>query len=134
MPLGCAPLIAVFVATAACANDSKLTQPPPASSVPSGIVEPTLKSIVDAAMDDAARRVKLDRSRLEVISAEHVTWSDGSLGCPQADMMYTQALVPGYRIRIKAGTEVLDYHAGRRGKPVLCPPSRSIEPAERGPT
>ncbi len=90
--------------------------------------------MVDAALDDAARRMKRDRSRLEVLSKEYVTWTDGSLGCPQPDVMYTQALVPGYRIRIRAGTEVLDYHAGKRGLPVLCPPSRSVEPAVGGPT
>lgn len=97
-------------------------------------MESNLRSMVAAAMDDAMRRTKLDRSRLEVVSAEHVTWTDGSLGCPHPDLMYTQALVPGYRIRIKAGSEVLDYHAGKRGPPVLCPPSRSVEPAADGPT
>jgi hypothetical protein len=97
-------------------------------------MEVPLQSMVDAALDDAARRTKLDRSRLEVVSAEQVTWTDGSLGCPQPDLMYTQALVPGYRIRIRAGAEVLDYHSGKRGRPVLCPASRSVEPAVGGPT
>jgi hypothetical protein len=97
-------------------------------------MEVPLQSMVDAALDDAARRTKLDRSRLEVVSAEQVTWTDGSLGCPQPDLMYTQALVPGYRIRIRAGAEGLDYHSGKRGRPVLCPASRSVEPAVGGPT
>lgn len=134
MPLGRAPLFAALVATAACANISKPKQPPSTDNAPAGTMEVTLKSMVDAALDDAARRTERDRSRLEVISAEHVTWTDGSLGCPQPDLMYTQALVPGYRIRIKAGAEVLDYHSGKRGRPVLCPSSRSIEPAVGGPT
>jgi len=43
--------------------------------------------------------------------------------------MYTQALVPGYRVRIRAGGKELDYHAGRTGAPVLCPPGRAIPPA-----
>lgn len=93
-----------------------------------------LQALVDAALEDAARRTKLERSKLNVISAEAVTWPDGSLGCPQPGMLYTQALVPGYRIRIQAGTEVLDYHAGRRGQLVLCPSGRSMEPAPGGPT
>lgn len=99
-----------------------------------GTMERSLSQMVDAALDDAVRRTTLDRARLAVISAEHVTWSDGSLGCPHPDQNYTQALVPGYRIRIRAGAEVLDYHSGRRGKPVLCPPSRSVEPGTGGPT
>ena len=87
-----------------------------------------LKAMVEAALDDAARRTKIDRTKLTVLSAEGVTWSDGSLGCPEPGKAYTQALVPGYRIRIQAGAEVLDYHAGRRGVPVLCHADRSIEP------
>jgi hypothetical protein len=123
------------VLSAACASCSgQSTQPPPLDPPSADLVESPLKSMINAAMDDAARRTKLERSRLEVVSAERVTWGDGSLGCPQADMMYTQALVPGYRIRIRAGVEVLDYHSGRHGTPVLCPPSRSVEPASDGPT
>jgi hypothetical protein len=93
-----------------------------------------LKSFVDAALQDAARRTAIDRSKLEVISAEHVTWPDGSLGCPEPGVLYTMALVPGYRVRIRAGTEVLDYHASRRGNLVLCPPTRSVDPVPGGPT
>ena len=88
--------------------------------------------MVEAALDDAARRTKIDRTKLTVLSAESVTWSDGSLGCPEQGKAYTQALVPGYRIRIQAGVEVLDYHAGRRGKPMLCPAGCSIEPVPNG--
>lgn len=134
MRLPCRPFM-LAVLSAACASCSgQSTQPPRLDTAPTDLVESTLKSMIDAAMDDAARRTKLERSRLEVVSTERVTWSDGSLGCPQPDMMYTQALVPGYRIRIKAGAEMLDYHSGRRGTPVLCPASRSIEPAADGPT
>jgi hypothetical protein len=42
--------------------------------------------------------------------------------------MYTQALVPGYRIRIAAGDQRLDYHADGRGQMLLCPPERSMDP------
>jgi hypothetical protein len=93
-----------------------------------------LKAMVEAALDDAARRTKIDRTRLTVLSAGSVTWSDGSLGCPEPGKAYTQALVPGYRIRIQAGAEILDYHAGRLGQLVLCPKGRSVDPAPGGPT
>ncbi len=65
---------------------------------------------------------------MQVISAEAVTWPDGSLGCPAPGGMYTMAQVPGYRIRIQAGPEVLDYHANRRGQLQLCPAGRAVEP------
>jgi len=93
-----------------------------------------LKAMVEAALDDAARRTKTDRTKLTVLSAESVTWSDGSLGCPSRVRRTRRRWVPGHRIRIQAGAEVLDYHVGRRGVPVLCPAGRSIEPVPNGST
>ncbi|MFZ2650967.1 MAG: hypothetical protein WA210_12775 [Burkholderiaceae bacterium] len=87
-----------------------------------------LQTMVQAALDDAAGRSKREVSALVVASAERVMWSDGSLGCPQPGMGYTQALVPGYRIRIQAGSETLEYHASARGKPFYCAPSNITAP------
>lgn len=96
---------------------------------------PELALHIRSALADAARRTGLGAADLEVVSAERVTWLDGALGCPEPGFMYTQALVPGYRIRIQAGSEMLDYHAGTRGAPLLCPPERAVSPASglRGP-
>lgn len=88
----------------------------------------SLELASQAAIADAARRSGLAVASLKLLSAERVTWSDGSLGCPQPGMLYTQALVPGYRIRIQAGAATLDYHAGLRGSPRLCPPGQAQEP------
>jgi hypothetical protein len=87
--------------------------------------EAALPRHIQAALADAARRTGIEVAALKVASAERVTWLDGSLGCPEPDVMYTQALVPGYRIRIEAGGETLDYHAGTRGAPLLCPPAHA---------
>lgn len=87
-----------------------------------------LQLMIQMALADAKRRTGIDLAGLQVASAERVIWSDGSLGCPQPDMLYTQALAPGYRIRIIAASETLDYHAGLRGTPQLCPSGRSLEP------
>jgi len=88
----------------------------------------SLHSITEAALADASRRTGLVPGDLKVISADAVTWPDGSLGCPQPGRMYTQASVPGFRVRIGAGGRVLDYHANARGGLVLCPAGRSTEP------
>ena len=88
-----------------------------------------LQSIIDLALADAARRSQRDASTLKVVSAEPVTWRDGSIGCPQPGRQYTQALVPGFRVRIDAGAEILEYHASRRGQPFYCPPERVVDPA-----
>ncbi len=89
---------------------------------------PDLQSIIDAATQDAASRISIDPGAIEVVRAEHVTWSDGSLGCPAPGVQYTQALVPGYRVLLRAGGQTLDYHAATNGHLVLCPPGRAIEP------
>ena len=88
-----------------------------------------LKAKVQAALVDATRRTGLAESALEVVEARNVVWPDGSLGCPEPGKMYTMALVPGYRIRIRAGAEVLDYHGAARGQPALCPPGRATAPS-----
>lgn len=89
---------------------------------------PSLDTVVSAALADAARRSGLPVAALRVDRAEAVTWRDGSLGCPQPGMAYTQALVPGYRVRVIAGDRVHDYHAGGSGVPQWCPPGRAQDP------
>lgn len=92
-----------------------------------------LQAMVQLAIEDAARRQQVEASTLVVVSAEPVTWPDGSLGCPQKGMLYTQALVPGFRIRIASGTEILNYHAASAGQPAFCPAGRVRMPAAGDP-
>lgn len=102
--------------------------PPPAGAEGSTLMTPELEAVVQAALADAARRTGMDLANLKLVSAEAVTWSDGSLGCAEPGMSYTQALVPGYRVIIKAGDETLDYHASHRGQLFVCQPQRAIDP------
>jgi hypothetical protein len=88
----------------------------------------TLDSAVRAASADAARRTGASADAVEVLSAEPVTWRDGSLGCPQQGMNYTMALIPGYRIRLRAAGEVFDYHTSLRGALRVCPQGQSQDP------
>lgn len=89
---------------------------------------PTLDEVVAAARADAARRSGRAAASLQLLSAERVTWPDGSLGCPRPGMAYTMALVPGYRVRLAAGGDAWDYHADLRGALVLCPAGQSVDP------
>ena len=111
-----AALLAAAV-TVACAT------PPPGQTEPSG-----LQALSRQALADAALRSGLPASALQVESAEAVTWRNGALGCPQPGVMVTQALVPGYRIRIRAGSAVLSYHAGAGGDPAFCPAALAQAP------
>lgn len=91
--------------------------------------------MIRMALADAAQRTGIAADSLQLVSAERVTWGDGSLGCPRPDMLYTQALVSGWRIRIRAAAEVLDYHAGSRSsRVVFCPAGQSQEPLPGGQT
>jgi hypothetical protein len=86
---------------------------------------------VNAATADVARRFAME-SRL--VELQRVTWRDGSLGCPQPGLNYTQALVPGWRIVLAAGSRSFEYHASEAGRVVHCPPGRAQEPLPDSPT
>jgi hypothetical protein len=115
-----------------CAAAPRLAQAQAAASAASAPRATDLAEQVQAALADAAQATGMAAADLKVASAEPVTWLDGSLGCPAPDLFYTQALVPGYRIRIEAGSRKFDYHADARGQMVLCPPQRAVDsPAAR---
>jgi hypothetical protein len=124
--LGCAA-VGAPAATAQPHRSPGLTAGHDASTV-SAVLTAQLQSMIQLALDDAARRSQRDAATLKVTSAEPVTWPDGSIGCPQPGRQYTQALVPGFRIRIDAGARILEYHASQRGQPFYCPPDRITGP------
>jgi hypothetical protein len=75
---------------------------------------------VDAAVADLAAHLGVDPETVEVVDVEEVTWRDGSLGCAEPGMAYTQALVDGSRITLRAGGVEHEYHQGGSGTPVRC--------------
>jgi hypothetical protein len=91
-----------------------------------GAVPADLQSAV---IEDVARRSGKQRDAVSIMLAESVTWSDGSLGCPEPGALYTQALVRGYRVVAVAGDQRFEYHAGLKGPPKFCPADRVLPPA-----
>ena len=75
-----------------------------------------------AVVADAAKRFQVAENAVVLAQAERVTWSDGSLGCPQPGMSYTQALVPGYRVTARTTSGQFVYHTDERGNVVTCGP------------
>lgn len=67
---------------------------------------------VAAAMTDLVDRVGVAADAIAVVSVEEVTWPDGSIGCPEPGMRYTQALVNGTRIILQANGADYEYHSG----------------------
>jgi hypothetical protein len=85
-------------------------------------------TLLAAALDDAVRRTGASRAAINVVLVAPVTWPDGSIGCPEPGKTYLQALVPGYRIVLRAGTATLNYHAREQGPPLFCPADRIVTP------
>jgi hypothetical protein len=84
--------------------------------------------MLDEVIALAEEETGVDRSEIEVVLAEAVTWSDGSIGCPEEGMGYTQALVPGYRVILDIAGEELAFHAPESGEFFPC--ASPIAPAE----
>lgn len=72
------------------------------------------------AVADLAAATGVDADDIQVVAHDQVTWRDGSLGCPEPGMMYTQALVDGYRIVLRAAGETVHYHGSAGGSPFRC--------------
>ena len=120
----CSILLFVAAGLSACAADR-----PAAAPGYTAPVNATLQSVTQAVLADASKRTGIEAAKLEIVESVAVTWPDGSLGCPEPGMNYTMALVPGYRIRIRADQQVLNYHASARGYWVFCPVGRAMDPA-----
>ena len=125
MPTIPAILCLAATALAGCANGA--VEAPPVVSSEAQAVPNDLQSIVAAAKQDAVAR-GLPAQDITVQSAQRVTWRDGSLGCPEPQMQYTQALVPGWRVILRVGDLTYDYHAATNGQVFLCPRERATEP------
>ncbi len=92
-----------------------------------GLPPDLLAEIVRAGATEAG----VEPDAVEVVVAEAVTWSDGSIGCPEPGMMYTQALVPGYRLVLEVDGRKLNFHATESGDFRYCENPRP--PLERNP-
>ena len=93
-----------------------------------------MQPMLDRIRADAAQRAGVPPDEVKVLTVESVTWADGSLGCPEPGMMYTQALVRGHRVRVDAAGMTLLYHAGTQNTFVHCPADRAQEPSPVDPT
>lgn len=101
----------------------------PQPSVPAGGEVP--QEIMGELLAEVASQTGVEVGELTIERAQQVTWPDGSLGCPEPDMMYTQALVPGYWVVIKAGDETFDFRMSETGVPRLCPEGQGNPPLEQ---
>ncbi|MEZ5474990.1 MAG: hypothetical protein R3E72_08305 [Steroidobacteraceae bacterium] len=120
--------------TMACAGDrppaskdlrpmQRLPETPPAEPAAPGeaiATERVPKSLRAAVLQHARTGLADKRGSLVIKSARRVTWNDGSMGCPQPGMFYTQALVPGYLLVVSDGDREIAYHTDLKRNYLRC--------------
>lgn len=94
--------------TATSAATSEQTSPS-STTEPGGSTGEVPGGFLESVMADASSRSGVALPRLTVVRAESVVWADGSLGCPEPGVVYTQALVDGFWVEIDAAGVILDY-------------------------
>jgi len=127
-------LFVVLLFVAACAplaEPTVLPQPtPPAQEKPMPQPDLTPSPIVQQAMADLSERLGVDPAEITVVRVEEVDWPDGSLGCPQPGMLYTQALVNGSFIQLQVEGRTYNYHSGGARRPFLCTSKNEVLPSD----
>lgn len=122
-------LLVASVLGAACGGtpqppdaEETAVDPSPSSNPSSSPSGPSSGAPADAvrAVDDLAASLDIAAGEVEVVATEEVIWRDGSRGCAKPGEMYTQALVDGLRITLRAGGRTYEYHSGGSQPPVLC--------------
>ncbi|MEZ4595227.1 MAG: hypothetical protein R3D55_29385 [Chloroflexota bacterium] len=94
-------------------NETPVVQPAPGQPNNQG-------DKVDQAIADLNQRVGVPVAEIEVVSLLEVTWPDGSIGCPQSGELYTQALVAGQQLILRANGTDYYYHSGRGSEFIYC--------------
>lgn len=102
----------------------------PASAAAAEATGEVPQQILALFRDDLARRALVKPETITVVSSTEQQWPDGSLGCPKPGEMYTQMIVPGYRVVLQAGGEKYAYHSDQRGKFVVCANGLALPPAK----
>jgi hypothetical protein len=119
------------VAPGATVNLSELTPQPvdpnatphvmPAPGRPGDVhVLPEVQVAIDVAVAELARELDVDPGAIELTGVGSMTWSDGSLGCPEDGMMYTQALVNGYLFIVEVEGKPYEIHTSGLSYYVVC--------------
>lgn len=120
------PAVLTVVATTAllvaCGNESTTGGQPSMTPSTSSSSEPAPPGggLVEQAKADLAKRLGVDAAAVTVISSTEVTWPDGSLGCPEPGMRYTQMLVNGNRTVLEVDGKQYAYHSSAHRAPFLC--------------
>lgn len=130
---GVSAALLAALALSACATGGTMSGPTPAASTSSrppfqtstpGAIAPTgtPTQVPDARWDAIVADLSTRgvSGTPELVSAEAVTFTDGSLGCATPGQSYTQAMIDGMRVVVTAGGQSYDYRFGAGDAPTLC--------------
>jgi len=92
---------------------STTTEEPTLQSLPRSDAE--LLALAEEARSDLAERLGVPGEEIAITGAAVVTWNDGSIGCPEPGMSYTQALVDGARVTLMYDDVTYAYHQSGAG-------------------
>ncbi len=126
--IAAASVVALALALTACATGAPMpeqssSRPPlrtttPGPVGPSGTPAEVPAAHWSAIEDDLAARGVTGPPQL--VSAEAVTFADGSLGCAAPGQSYTQALIDGMRVVVTVDGTTYDYRFGEGAAAKLC--------------
>lgn len=83
----------------------------PADTVYNGAVVPEYSPVVDIAKNDLAQRLNISVEQIQLVKQEKVDWPNSGLGYEEKGMAYAQVITPGFRIILKAGDKLYEYHS-----------------------
>jgi hypothetical protein len=117
--------LAACASPAGSAEDPEIPTPTTVDGTSTTTEEPTLQSLprsdaellalAEEARSDLAERLGVPIEEIAVTGAAVVTWNDGSIGCPEPGMSYTQALIDGARVTLLHDDVTYAYHQGGDG-------------------
>jgi hypothetical protein len=87
---------------------------------PGGVIGEVPDKLLDEIVLHLAENLGVSNQAVQIIKAEAVIWSDGSLGCPKPGTVYTQVLVDGYHVILGVGEQDYDYRVSDSGYFFLC--------------
>jgi hypothetical protein len=103
---------------------SKPVRVKPAETVGAQAIEGEVPaSAIEKLRAELAGQQSVNVAEVTVVSAQRVMWPNGALGCAKPGEMYTQAIVPGYRVELEVAGKRFAYHASEKGYFKLCPGS-----------
>lgn len=98
-----------------------------ADIVPTVPVPSELESLAKEISADLEKRTGVSAEAISLTKVESLSWADGSLGCPQPGMMYTMAIVEGYRLVYTVAGKEYSYHTAAAKRFIYCDESALLK-------